>query len=442
MRGPIAFQVLCAVSWLALAASSSAAPEAPPVQARMNVTEAWMGQKVVMSVELLSPTSFAGSPRFQIPRVPGAIVMKSAESPVLSSRTIDDQEYFVQLHEILIYSQREGEVRIPPITVRFGITGDPPAERQGPTTGFTFTSKRPPGTEELGSVITTTSLSVTESWDSKPTGSGEGTGATAMTGDAFVRTVVMKAADLPGMLLPSLPAEAPEGLRIYPREPLVEDRSQRGDFTGTRTQTYSYLCAAPGRYTLPELSFPWWDPVNKTLQTETLPALSFTVLPNPAVAGTKEGVQSGAGGSQALQIAAGVALLAVMAFLSLVAWRSRHRIAAAWHAWQASESVKFRELRRACRGTDATAALRAYHDWLRAQPAESRPAWDALTSSDAKLGRELRELQAVLFSDQAGNAWNGTALASALTDARGTMRARMKSTHRRNSTTLAPLNPD
>ena len=238
----------------------------------------------MVKVELLSPTRFEGSPGFQIPRVPGAIVMKSADSPVLSSRTIDDHEYFVQLHEVLVFSQRDGEVRIPPITVRFGITGEAPAELEGATPEFAFTSKRPPGTEKLGTVVTTTSLTVTESWDAKPTDSGDGAGATAMTGDAFVRTVAIKAADLPGMLLPSLPTESPEGLRVYPREPLVEDKSQRGDFTGTRTETYSYLCAAPGRYTIPELRFPWWDPANKKLHTETLPALSFTVVPDPAAA--------------------------------------------------------------------------------------------------------------------------------------------------------------
>ena len=262
-----------------------------------------------------------------------------------------------------------------------------------------------------------------------------------MTGDAFVRTVVMKADDLPGMLLPSLPTEAPEGLRIYPREPLVADQNERGDFTGTRTETFSYLCAAPGRYTLPELRFPWWDPVNKQVHTETLPAVSFTVIPNPSATtgGDEEG---GALGSQRRRLLRGLTLGALLALLATGGWRARHRIARCWHAWRTSEPVKFHQLRKTCQGTDAATALRAYHDWLRTQNAGLRTTWNELASSPGPLYQELRRLQATLFSDKQGEDWNGKKLANALITSRRTLlKSRPPSAERPNSNPLGPLNP-
>ena len=417
------------------------AQDAPPVQAHIDTTAAWMGQKVVIVVELFSPTRFQGSPGFQIPPVPGALVMQSAESPVLSSRSIDDHEYFVQRHEVLVFPQREGAVRIPPIPVRFGITGDPPADREGATPEFTFISNRPPGTEMLGTVVTTPSLSVTETWDAKPTDSGDGaedgTGATAMTGDAFLRTVVIKAADLPGMVLPTLPTDAPDGLRVYPREPLVADKNERGTLTGTRTETLSYLCAAPGRYTLPELRFPWWDPVNKQVRTETLPAVSFTVIPNPNAA-TGGADEAGALGGQSGRWLRGLVLGALLAFLATATWRARHRITKRWHAWRTSEPVKFRHLRKTCRGADPAAILRAYHDWLRTRDPAHRAPWNTLASSPGPLHQELRHLQAALFSNTQRGEWNGTKLAAALVAARRTL---VPSPSTSTRTNLAPLNP-
>lgn len=427
---------LWAVCWLALVSGVSA-QDAPPVQAHLDATEAWMGQKVVIVVELFSPTRFQGSPGFQIPPVAGALVMQSAESPVLSSQSIDGHEYFVQRHEVLVFPQREGAVRIPPIPIRFGITGDPPADREGATPEFSFTSKRPPGTENLDSIVTTPSLKITETWNAKPTATGDGTEPTAMTGDAFLRTVVIKADDLPGMVLPTLPTDAPDGLRVYPREPLVADKNERGTLTGTRTETLSYLCAAPGRYTLPELRFPWWDPIAEILRFETLPAVSFTVMAaTPATPATTGPVGDAADQNSEWHRWLVSCLLLVL--LTLGPWAARHRIARAWNGWRRSEAVEFRRLLRACHDSDPTAALRAWHQWRRAQSPEQRANWDRVTATSEPLRRESIRLQAALFGNQSSETWNGTDLANTLRSARRMLRTRIRVNAAPH---LAPLNP-
>lgn len=53
------------------------------------------------------------------------------------------------------------------------------------------------------------------------------------------------------------------GLGVYPKPPVVEDAMQRGEFTGQRVETVTYICEQPGTYTLPALTIPallrWLD---------------------------------------------------------------------------------------------------------------------------------------------------------------------------------------
>jgi hypothetical protein len=51
---------------------------------------------------------------------------------------------------------------------------------------------------------------VKETWDPPRTDQP------AKVGNAFIRTVTVEARDVPGMMLPALHVDAPDGLRVYP----------------------------------------------------------------------------------------------------------------------------------------------------------------------------------------------------------------------------------
>ena len=103
----------------------------------------------------------------------------------------------------------------------------------------------------------------------------------ARVGDAFTRTVTLMASDVPGMMFPALPLIKMEGLAVYPKPPSVQDQVERGDLTGKRTETVTYMCERPGQYTLPALVIPWWDLKNHQLMRVTLPAVTLEVDPVP-----------------------------------------------------------------------------------------------------------------------------------------------------------------
>ena len=114
-------------------------------------------------------------------------------------------------------------------------------------------------------MIATPKLTVNERFDRKP--------ETLKVGEAFTRTITMTVKDSIAMLLPPLPFEAVEGLGVYPAQPQVTDKAERGQYTGTRVESVTYVMEKPGDYHLPQITIHWWDTSRGELKQEVLPAL-------------------------------------------------------------------------------------------------------------------------------------------------------------------------
>src|SRR5262245_7609875 len=272
---------------LALAVAGCLADTAgaqPPAQARASIAtkgDIWVGQRVTLVVELLTPGLFSSAPAFDLPQVPGVILLPPEGRPVLGSETIDGVTYTTQRHELAAYAQRPGRVTVPGFVVRFASSPNfvkPPVDRRVTTPAVTFTAKVPPGAEGLATVVTTRDLTVKETWEPQP---GRGP---AKPGDAFTRTIAVEARDVPGMVLPAFRFDRQDGLGVYPKSPAVEDRSERGDLTGRRVETVTYVCERPGSFALPALALAWWDPAAQKLNRVTLPAQTIEVAASPAAA--------------------------------------------------------------------------------------------------------------------------------------------------------------
>jgi hypothetical protein len=391
---PLALGVLLAC----LAGHVSAAE---PVLMRSSLVKpgpVWVGQRVAIKVELWTTTFFSGVPVFQLPTIPHALLMQIEDHPVLSTEQLDDTTYNVQQHELALFLLAPGVYAIPPFTVRFASAlryGEPPIEHRLTTQAMQVEARMPPEAEHLPSVISTRELRVTQTWQPQPT--------QARLGDAFTRTITLTAPDVPGMVLPPLPLAQVDGLAVYPKPPVVQDQTERGAFTGQRTQTVTYVCERPGPITVPALSIPWWDVEQQKLRQVTLPALTLKVVAQSR-------------GWPWWPIAAGLGLAAGAG----LCWRQRHTLRGAWERWQtqhqASEAGCFARLYQACRANDAVAAYNALLRWLDCThdgPGSATLADDLLKHHpDMNLRYHVEALQdAALRKD---TSWNGMALAGAL----------------------------
>ena len=103
-------------------------------------------------------------------------------------------------------------------------------------------------------------------------------------GDAITLEITRRARDVPGMVFAPLPEFSIEGLGVYPDAARVNDRINRGDLTGSRTDSVTFICEREGNYEIPEMRFQWWDPEQEVLAEKVIPARELVVVANPAYA--------------------------------------------------------------------------------------------------------------------------------------------------------------
>jgi hypothetical protein len=285
--------------------------------------DVWVGQRVTLVVELLSPGFFAGSPTFYLPRVPDVLILQPSERPVLGSEKIDGTSYTRQRHEVAIFAQQAGPVTIPSFQVHFSTRegAASPVEHLLRTDAVSMQVKLPPGAEGLATLISARELKATEVWRPK-------TGV-AKTGDAFTRTITFSAAEVPAMVFPAFPASEIPGLGVYPKVPKLSDQSERGALRGERQDTLTYVCQRPGRFVVPAARFTWWDLDDHQLRTIDFPARTFEVAANPAFPGSTAASVTNQGGKTRAKIRGLGFVSGLIIILVSFGWWNKRR----WPVW-------------------------------------------------------------------------------------------------------------
>jgi hypothetical protein len=413
----------------------------PMVKVKLTTTgDIWVGQKTVVVVKLYSPTYFSGVPRFDLPEVSGLIMMKVPGRPVVGSEQFGDDTYSVQHHEFFVYPQRVGKVTLPPFDVQFGVAGTGAAKSTRHvlnTRQLQFTARMPAGAEQLQTLISAHKLDVREHWRAIP--------ENPVVGDAFSRTISFRAPDIPGMAFPPIPPMRVPGLAIYPGPAQVHDAVSRGDLTGERVETITYLCEKPGEVTIPALVFHWWDLSTRQLRRVEFPAVNLTVVPDPdiieplvaALASTQE-----ENGRSAVLIVAGVSMV-ILLFLFFV----RKRVLTTWRHYhkrqKVVESKAFSQLIVSCRGQDPALVLQTFWLWMVCLPPGSRVATLGELAErfpEPQLIDDLQRLEQAIIGPR--QEWCGVALVRSLKKLRKSIFCERRRTLKRPLPDLNPHSQD
>ena len=368
--------------------------EVAPVVTRAPKPVAWTGQRLPFFVDLRSRGTFAGTAKFDLPEIPGVLMVRAGD-PVVGSQEIEGESWLVQTHEFALCAQREGNLAIPAFKVRFsrrdGYTG-PAHEVETTAPALSFEIRRPPGAGKNAFIITTESLQLSEEWEPEPCASSVGT--------VFKRTIHQRAEQVPGMALAPAPEITPDGVRVYPGAATTQDNLYRGAFVGERRDTLTYLLQEPGAIELPALTYVWWNPKTDKLESKTLPAVVINVAAAPAPTETADVRASRHGWTW---------MISVGVVIGLIAWQRRRLgswIAQTRSALNPPDRIAARGLLRACRQHDALAAQRAWTVW-RSTQADS-------VALDPTLLRAVVDLQRHVFGPPSAGAWRGNDLADAV----------------------------
>jgi hypothetical protein len=390
----------------------------------------WVGQQVGLYVDIMTNGVRFGGQRIRLPEVPGALILEDAVTTVRLNEQIDGESWQILRYIYPMFVQREGQIEIKSINAKFNafetFTGQAIAFEKA-SNKISLQVKRPPGVTDTRMLVSTSdfSISVTVAPESD----------SLIVGDALTQTVTRRASDVSGMAFAPIAVADVSGIAAYPKAPDVGDRHNRGELTGTRVDSVTYVLEQAGEFEIPETQLLWWNPKSGQLNTETIPALSLTVEANPILQSEQGAnsapLQDGDGRRNSKQlIALALAAIALLVIGAIVApnyrrWLARRRIEK-----QHSEPSRYRKLLRACSNNDSTQVYNEYYRWLATAGDQQK-----VICGNKTLADELIRLQNALVRQESD--WRGRPFAAAV------RKARQEKSHGRSQSEsdLLSLNP-
>lgn len=399
----------------------------------------WVGQQIELNLDVLSNGfSFSGQ-RFLLPDVEGAYLLQADSSTVNLSESLDGEAWQGLRYTILMYPQTRGVIEVPSFQVEFSVSsgyGSQPVSFQLGTPVLELEARLPPGVDSSGLVVTSTDFGMTYSWNR---GVELDQPLQLKVGDALTLDVRRSADSVPGMVFAPLPELMIDGLRAYGDPPDVDDRINRGQLRGSRTDSVTFICEREGVFEIPPMTFQWWNPETEVVQQEVIPGVTLEVAANSAFLTTGE---PDAGQAFALSIRDLLFLLIGLIVVAWGAWKLSGVLPQWLHmrrmARESSEPWAFRQAISACQAGAAKEAYATINRWLARVP--SFDSGMTLIGCAGSTGRreflhQAELLQAAVISADS-LPWDGKALARELERFRSE-----ESRHQVLKQTLPPLNP-
>jgi hypothetical protein len=389
---------------LLLAAGTVAGRAAEPIaRARILTPDPIVaGQQVELQVDVLVPNFFMSSPQYPIFDLPNAVVTLPDSRAQNLVETIDGEDFAGIRRSYVITPQVAGDFVLPPAAITFTYAAVPGQATKGSVTlpQLKFTVTGAPG-GAAGPVAIAAKVTVTQTLDRAP--------ASLKAGDTLVRTVTTVAEGMQAMMIPVPAFEAPEGVRVYPHDPVLTDQTTvgQGSVGGKRVDRVTYGFEKPGTYKLPAIEIGWYDPAARKNDTAEAPEITVTVAEAAAFGPAIAPPVPAADQPDATKIprlrdialaVAGIVVLALLAFLGARLWpklAARRRVRRLEE--EQSEAAFFKHFEQACRDGDAAKAYRALDAWSRRARVAPITAWLAVFGNEATR-TEFERLQGAVFA--------------------------------------------
>ena len=321
-------------------------------------------QQVNLQIEVATDKWFSGGTRIGRFEIKDAIVMQREKFAVNSTRTDGDRSWTVQQWTLVVYPQRDGLFKIPPIPLQLSIAGDGIESIIGEanTRPMTFEAMKPEQMQDNKSWLASNRFDVEESFN-KAT-------EELVPGDALIRTITFSADNLPAMMLPEVEVESLEGIAVYRKPPQLTDKVNRGEYIAERTEIITYVFEKAGEYELPIQMFYWWNLETQVLETIELSEHTLKII------GMDNGVDSMQQASPSMDRSRLVELIplfkltGVVLLVVLAVWLAVRRFVKGGGTVSSAEQVPFSEavlrkqFEKACAGNDNEKAIGIFYRWL------------------------------------------------------------------------------
>lgn len=206
-------------------------------------------------------------------------VIQLIGSPNQYEKLIDGVRYGVYEKRYVIFPQRSGPLEIPDILFRGEVTdGSSNFVFRNLNTrrvtafieGITIDVKeRPASVRSNDFWLPVSNLTLEQEWSSDIND--------LRVGDNVVRTITMTADGLDGAVLPPFGSTQINGLNLYPDPPQIERTFVDGSIVGTRIETTSMVPTNSGTVVMPEIAIPWWNIETDQPEMTVIPATTITI---------------------------------------------------------------------------------------------------------------------------------------------------------------------
>jgi hypothetical protein len=341
---------------LGLTTLASPGAEAVFARASLDPTNAWVGQRVLLHVDVLGKDGWAKLAKDPTPEVAGAHVIRTESQGIRLNESVGGMSYSGQRYTFSLFPRRSGDLTVPamslPVVVQTYGAGGGAASHTCTTPAITLGVALPEGAPTTSDLVATPRLTVVQNWEP---------GATNQmpVGQALTRTVTVSAEDVAAMALPVMLDAPVAGTGMYPAQPKLTDQSDRGSLTGTRLERVTYMLQTDGTVIMPDITVTWFDLKSQALRHETVAGMRLTVIPAAATAGS--GGDAEGRGWWGIVLAASILALGGVTVWRLIRHRSRRPSRS---VPEPSERDRFRTFRHACHTGGPRAMLTALMAWL------------------------------------------------------------------------------
>lgn len=419
-RLAVALFLMIAAAAAAPALAQDADAAAPRLTVDFPEQAAIPGQGLTLRLTILVPTFMPKPPVWPGYEAPNLWTRVASTGP--TSQRIDGATWAGITRRYLLSPMVPGAITLPAAEVVVTYA-DPdtnaPRRKSLATPPLRIVGTLPEGAENLDPFLAASDVTLEETVDGDPL---------SMTpGASVTRTVTATIHGTAAMFLPPLLA-APEinGLRVYPDQPVVEEKNERGKVSGTRTERQTLVAAGGGRGSVPAVTLDFFDLGSGTVKTVEVDGFDVVVTGPPAAGTTPRDWRA----LVLLGLGALIALTILAAALRRLRAPLGRFLAARRAARLASEGHAYAVLMRAVRERDHARLYPALDAWF-AAVAGADP------GRDPRLGAAVTALGAARYGARKGGeaaAW--CALARTLPAVR-----RDGYTGHGDAASLPPLNP-
>jgi len=232
-------------------------------------------QPVTLVIDIATNRWFAKGTRIHDIDLAESVILPFNERAINGSQRINGVTWAVQTREVIIYPMQVGVYELGPILVDVSVNTEHDGIVSGTikTKATEFETSKPIELKDIEHYIVTPELSIAVDgiFDSNHE---------YQIGDAITETVTITVKNTPAMMITPLVRIPIQGLSIYQNPVNISDKNVRGEITGIRKESVTYIFEQAGDFQLPQQTIYWWNPDSAQLEKDIVPARNWSVIDN------------------------------------------------------------------------------------------------------------------------------------------------------------------